>query len=114
MIPPQSRSLTRPGALHASRWTRTVSSPSVRFTSHPTQWQCPWRATKGRPTEKRGSGSALFGKRPAVKDAHDRYANQEISYLLQRTEEFSGLAILALNFRTSRWGDSPVLRGFSG
>ena len=42
---------------------------------------------------------ALFGKRSEVKDAHDRYANIEINYLLQRMEEFEGLAILATNFR---------------
>jgi SpoVK/Ycf46/Vps4 family AAA+-type ATPase len=42
---------------------------------------------------------ALFGKRSEVKDAHDRYANIEINYLLQRMEEFEGLAILATNLR---------------
>jgi hypothetical protein len=42
---------------------------------------------------------ALFGKRSEVKDAHDRYANLEISYLLQRMEEYDGLAILATNLR---------------
>lgn len=42
---------------------------------------------------------ALFGKRSDVKDAHDRYANIEINYLLQRMEEFEGLAILATNLR---------------
>lgn len=42
---------------------------------------------------------ALFGKRSDVRDAHDRYANVEISYLLQRMETFEGLAILATNVR---------------
>ena len=42
---------------------------------------------------------ALFGKRSDVKDAHDRYANIEVSYLLQRMEAYDGLAILATNFR---------------
>ena len=42
---------------------------------------------------------ALFGKRTEVKDSHDRYANQEISYLLRRLEPFEGLAILATNRR---------------
>jgi AAA+ superfamily predicted ATPase len=42
---------------------------------------------------------ALFGKRSEVKDAHDRYANIEINYLLQRMEEYSGIVILASNFR---------------
>ncbi len=41
---------------------------------------------------------ALFGKRTNVSDAHDRYANQEVSYLLQRIEEFPGVVILASNF----------------
>jgi SpoVK/Ycf46/Vps4 family AAA+-type ATPase len=40
---------------------------------------------------------ALFGKRSEVKDAHDRYANIEINYLLQRVEEFEGVIILASN-----------------
>ena len=42
---------------------------------------------------------ALFGKRSEVKDAHDRYANIEISYLLQRMEEYAGVTILATNLR---------------
>lgn len=42
---------------------------------------------------------ALFGKRTNVKDAHDRYANQEVSYLLQRIEDFNGLVILASNLK---------------
>lgn len=42
---------------------------------------------------------ALFGKRTEVKDAHDRFANIEISYLLERMERFKGLAILATNRR---------------
>ncbi|MEO8154448.1 MAG: ATP-binding protein [Rhizobacter sp.] len=40
---------------------------------------------------------ALFGKRSEVKDAHDRYANIEVSYLLQKMEEYDGLSILASN-----------------
>jgi hypothetical protein len=42
---------------------------------------------------------SLFGKRSEVKDSHDRYANIEINYLLQRMESFRGLAILATNFK---------------
>ena len=42
---------------------------------------------------------ALFGKRSETRDAHDRYANQEVSFLLQRIETFDGLAILASNLR---------------
>jgi AAA+ superfamily predicted ATPase len=41
---------------------------------------------------------ALFGKRSEVKDAHDRYANLEVAYLLQRIEAYEGLVILATNF----------------
>lgn len=44
---------------------------------------------------------ALFGKRSEVKDAHDRYANIEINYLLQRLESYRGLAILATNKKGS-------------
>lgn len=44
---------------------------------------------------------ALFGKRSEVKDSHDRYANIEIGYLLQRMEAFGGLAILATNMKNS-------------
>lgn len=42
---------------------------------------------------------ALFGKRTNVQSSHDKYANQEISYLLQRVEDYPGLMILASNFR---------------
>ena len=42
---------------------------------------------------------ALFGKRSEVKDSHDRYANVEISYLLQRMEAYRGLAILTTNMK---------------
>ena len=42
---------------------------------------------------------ALFGKRSEVKDSHDRYANIEINYLLQRMEGYRGLAILATNMK---------------
>lgn len=42
---------------------------------------------------------ALFGKRSEVKDSHDRYANIEVGYLLQKMEEFEGVAILATNLR---------------
>lgn len=44
---------------------------------------------------------ALFGKRSEVKDSHDRYANIEINYLLQRMESFNGLAILATNKKSA-------------
>ena len=44
---------------------------------------------------------ALFGKRSEVKDSHDRYANIEINYLLQRIESYRGLAILATNMKNA-------------
>ena len=44
---------------------------------------------------------ALFGKRSEVRDSHDRYANMEVSYLLQRMETYRGLAILTTNFRAA-------------
>ena len=44
---------------------------------------------------------ALFGKRSEVKDARDRYANVEVAYLLQRMEQFDGMAILTTNLRAN-------------
>jgi hypothetical protein len=44
---------------------------------------------------------ALFGKRSEVKDSHDRYANLEVSYLLQRMEAYHGLAILTTNMKSA-------------
>jgi len=51
---------------------------------------------------------ALFGKRSDVKDSHDRYANIEISYLLQRMESYRGLAILTTNMKSAL--DTAFLR----
>ena len=51
---------------------------------------------------------ALFGKRSEVKDSHDRYANVEVSYLLQRMEIYRGLAILTTNMKTAL--DNAFLR----
>ena len=42
---------------------------------------------------------ALFGKRSDVQDAHDRYANLEVAYLLQRMESYAGAVVLATNYR---------------
>lgn len=53
---------------------------------------------------------AIFGKRTSVNDAHDRYANQEVSYLLQRVEEYSGLIILASNLKNNI--DEAFMRRF--
>jgi len=44
---------------------------------------------------------ALFGKRSEVKDSHDRYANIETNYLLQRMEAYRGLAILSINMKSA-------------
>ncbi len=44
---------------------------------------------------------ALFGKRTGIRDAHDKYANQEVAYLLQRVEAYNGLVILASNQRAN-------------
>lgn len=55
---------------------------------------------------------ALFGKRTNVRDAHDKYANQEVSYLLQRIEDFNGLIILATNMRSNI--DDAFMRRFNG
>ena len=51
---------------------------------------------------------ALFGKRSEVKDSHDRYANIEVSYLLQRMEAYRGLAILTTNMKSAL--DAAFLR----
>lgn len=53
---------------------------------------------------------ALFGKRTSVNDAHDRYANQEVSYLLQRIEDYDGLVILATNLKNNL--DEAFMRRF--
>lgn len=44
---------------------------------------------------------ALFGKRTDVKDSHDRYANQEVSFLLQKMESYQGLSILSANSKSN-------------
>lgn len=54
---------------------------------------------------------ALFGKRSNVQNAHDRYANQEVSYLLQRVEDFPGLIILASNYKGNI--DQAFIRRFN-
>lgn len=55
-------------------------------------------------------GEALFGKRTEVRDGRDRYANQEVSYLLQRMEAFAGIAVLTTNQRDAI--DTAFLRRF--
>ncbi len=54
---------------------------------------------------------SLFGKRTNVRDAHDKYANQEVSYLLQRLEDFNGLVILASNMKSNI--DDAFMRRFN-
>ena len=54
---------------------------------------------------------AIFGKRTNVRDAHDKYANQEVSYLLQRIEDFNGLVILATNMKNNI--DDAFIRRFN-
>ena len=54
---------------------------------------------------------ALFGKRSNVSSAHDKYANQEVSYLLQRVEDYHGLIILASNFKNNI--DQAFIRRFN-
>ena len=53
---------------------------------------------------------ALFGKRTNVQSSHDKYANQEVSYLLQRVEDYKGLLILASNFKNNL--DDAFIRRF--
>ncbi len=53
---------------------------------------------------------ALFGKRTATRDAHDRFANQQVSFLLQRIEDFNGLVILASNQKSNI--DEAFMRRF--
>lgn len=53
---------------------------------------------------------ALFGKRTQVQSSHDKYANQEISYLLQRVEDYPGLLILASNYKSNI--DEAFIRRF--
>jgi SpoVK/Ycf46/Vps4 family AAA+-type ATPase len=53
---------------------------------------------------------ALFGKRTSVQSSHDKYANQEVSFLLQRVEDFNGLMILASNIKGNL--DEAFLRRF--
>ena len=54
---------------------------------------------------------SIFGKRTDVRDAHDKYANQEVSYLLQRIESHEGLVILASNMKSNI--DSAFTRRFN-
>jgi len=53
---------------------------------------------------------ALFGKRTATSDAKDRYANQEVAYLLQRIEDFPGVVLLSTNLRSNI--DAAFMRRF--
>ncbi len=65
-------------------------------------------ADEGGPILLFDEADALFGKRSEVKDSHDRYANIEVSYLLQRIETYRGLAILTTNLKSAL--DTAFLR----
>ncbi len=88
----------------ARRWARTSTGSTSRLSSPSTSAR-PRRtsATAFDEAERAGAvllfdeADALFGKRTEVRDAHDRYANLEVNYLLQRVETFTGLVILATN-----------------
>jgi SpoVK/Ycf46/Vps4 family AAA+-type ATPase len=54
---------------------------------------------------------ALFGKRTNPRDAHDRYANQEVAYLMQQIEEYNGIVILATNMKNNI--DDAFIRRFN-
>jgi len=53
---------------------------------------------------------ALFGKRVEIKDAHDRYANMELAYLMQRVEDYPGITIMTTNMKSNI--DKAFLRRF--
>ncbi|HEY6064223.1 MAG TPA: ATP-binding protein [Chitinophagaceae bacterium] len=55
-------------------------------------------------------GDELFGNRTHVSDSHDKYANQEVAYLLSRIENYQGLLALALNYNSK--ADSDFIRRF--
>ncbi len=86
--------------------SRTVPGRPVRRSSTSTSAR-PRRTWSGSSTRPRAGNvvlffdeaDALFGSRSEVKDARDRYANQEVSYLLQRMEHFDGITVLATNLR---------------
>jgi SpoVK/Ycf46/Vps4 family AAA+-type ATPase len=55
---------------------------------------------------------ALFGKRDEIKDAHDRYSNNEVNYLLQKMEDYKGIVILATNSDKTLGEASPKKMSF--
>ena len=82
----------------------TTTLKSTRARSFPRSRARVWAATSAPirflPVNFFDEADALFGKRVAVHDSHDRYANVEINYLLKRIEEYAGVAILATSKRT--------------
>ncbi len=92
----------------ARRWGSTSTSSTSRPSSTSTSAR-PRRTSSGSSRGRAGvnavllfdEADAVFGKRSEVRDAHDRYANIESAYLLQRMETFDGLAILATNLRAN-------------
>ena len=95
--PPRCSASTPAGRCSAStchEWCRSTSARRRRT----------WRGCSTRPSTSDwilffDEADALFGKRTEIRDAHDKYANQEVAYLLQRIENHSGLVILATNQR---------------
>ncbi len=83
-----------------SAWTFTRSSCRASSTSTSARPRRTSRRSSPRPSRLNAvlffdEADALFGSRSEVKDAKDRYANQEIAYLLQRMEQFDGITVLA-------------------
>ena len=56
---------------------------------------------------------ALFGKRTNVRDAHDKYANQETSYLLQKLEKFKGIVILTTNSKSGGVCKTQIIKKYN-
>ena len=120
------RAVPRPARAPARRSPRrcSASTPAGRCSGSTCRGWC--RSTSARPrrTSSRlfdkaehkdwilffDEADALFGKRTEVRDAHDKYANQEVAYLLQRIESYAGLVILATNQRGNV--DEAFLRRF--
>ena len=113
--PRGSRCCSRASRAPARRWPPRCSAPSSGSSSSASTSRRSSRSTSGRPRRTSTASSrpptgsnailffdeadALFGKRSEVSDAHDRYANIEVAYLLQKMEGYPGAVILATNFR---------------
>ena len=87
----------RTAASTSTRSTSPASSASTSARPKRTSAGCSTRPKRGGAILLFDEADALFGKRSEVKDSHDRYANIEVNYLLQRMEAYRGLAILTTN-----------------